>query len=193
MDATSDSTALLIAVATGFLLFAGGFWIIVSLGHWALAPVEHGTAKARVPTQFSLREFALLAIELQLAVGIVFWWCDQSASALWLFAVIAGALLIAWWHGAQRLARCNVLCPMRRGLFLTVVIPLATFSIAAALWINGHAIVQTCLGQHWPLSPWLAGNFVTLTIFLTCRLINVWVLSTVPSGGVSDQRVVDAG
>ena len=179
MDATHDSYALLVAVASGFLLFAGGFWIIVSLGNWALAPVERRPVAARLPTQFSLREFALVVIEMQFVAAAIFWWCGDSAMAHCGIGAASCALLLAWWHGAQRLARCGITCPWRRGVFLTVVTPLATAGITAALWINGHAVLQTCLGRHWPLSPWLAGNLVITGAFVTCRLLTMWAMHNV--------------
>ena len=179
MDATHDTTALTLAIGLGFLLFAGGFWIIVALGYWALAPVELRTTKKRIPTQFSIREFALLAIELQFAVAILTWYCDESTAALSVMAVVGCALLLAWWHGAQRLARCGVRCAYRRGLFLAVVIPLATASIAAALWHNGHAVMETCLGRHWSLPNWLAGNLGIIVAFVTCRLLSMWAMQNV--------------
>ena len=179
MDATSDSMALTIAVASGFLLFAGGFWAVVALGSWALAPVEHRITKFRVPTQFSMREVAILAIELQMAVAVLFWCKSESTAALWTMGVVCCALLAAWWYGAQRLSRCRVTCPWRRGLFLGIVMPLAIASIGAALWINGQAVLDTCLGRHWPLTPWLIGNLGIIGAFVTCRLLTMWAMLNV--------------
>ena len=179
MDASYDSAALVIAVGSAFLLFAGGFWTIVSLSKWALDPAESGAVAASNPSQFSLREFALLAIEMQLAVGAVFWWWNNQPIAMWIIVVMGSALLLAWWQGVRRLARCDVTCQVRRATFLTLAIPLAMSSIVAALWLNGEAVMQTCLGRPWPLAPWLAGNLAIIGAFVICRLLTVWTMRRV--------------
>ena len=191
MDATHDSTAVTLAAASAFLLFAGGFWAIVSLGKWALAPVEGSTAAARFPAQFSLREFALLAIEMQLAVGAVFWLCPSEIATMPFVLTVGGALLAAWWHGVRRLAESNVTCHFRRDVFLMIVVPLATISIGAALWINGDAVLQTCTGQPWSIHTWLAGNLVIIGAFITCRLLTMWTMRAVTTP--SAKQVPDDG
>ena len=179
MDATQDSAALWFAATSGFLLFAGGFWIIVTLGHWALAPVERRAIRIRVPTQFSLCEFSLLAVEMQLAFAVLFWWCGDATLAAWAMGVLGCVLLCAWWHGAQRLTRCGIACPWRRGVFLTLVMPLVSGCIMAALWTNGQAVIDICMGRHWLLLPWLAGNLVIIGAFATCRLLTMWAMRNV--------------
>lgn len=192
MEAAHDSTALMLAVAGGFLLFAGGFWMIVSLGQWALAPVERRVSPVRLPTQFSLREVLLLVTEAQLAIAaIVWWWGDEAAAALITITIIGACLVVAWWHGTQRLSRSGVTCCLRRCVFLAVVNPLAGVAITAALWMNGTAILNTCLGKHWPLQPWLIGNLVIIGAFVTCRMLTVWAMRDVTPA--SDTLVADEG
>ena len=180
MEATHHWTALMLAVAGGFLLFAGGFWLIVSLGQWALAPVERRVSPVRLPSQFSLREFLVLITQAQLAIAaIVWWWGDEAAGALVTIAIIGACLVVAWWQGTQRLSRSGVTCCLRRCIFLALVNPLAGIAITAALWINGTAVLHTCLGKHWPLEPWLIGNLVIIGAFVICRMLTVWAMRDV--------------
>lgn len=180
MDATDGSTALTLAVMVSFVLFAGGFWIIASLGQWALAPIDRCGAGGRRPAQFSLAEFLLLMLEAQGLFAAGLWWCDErtgwtSAAAL----LIGVSLTAAWWQGVQRLSRGGVVCRWRRGVFLLVVTPTACAAIIAALWINGRAVLEVCLGNHWPLAPWLTGNALIIGAFLICRLLTVWAMHDV--------------
>ncbi len=177
MDATHGSAALSLAVGGSFMLFAGGFWTIIALGQWALAPIDRIRAAVRLPAQFSLSEFLLLLLQAQ-AVVIAAAWCGGEPSAWTTLAalLIDVSLLAAWWQGVQRLSRAGVRCRRRRGVFLAIVAPLACAATVAALWINGRAVMETCLGTSWPLLPWLIGNGLVLAAFLICRLLTVWAM-----------------
>jgi hypothetical protein len=185
MDASSSPFALEFATAASFLLFAGAFWIVSSLGQWAIAPVERftpSTTLARVRTQFSLRELMLLGVQVQLAAGAGLWL--SASDARWAASActlaVCGVTAI-WLTSLRRLAHCRVNCSRRRAAFLAIVAPLTCVAIALGLWFNGRAVVETISTGDFALAPWLAGNFVGLCAFVLCRRLTLWVLGSAAS------------
>ncbi len=182
MDASSSSFALEIATAASFLLFAGAFWIVSSLGQWAIAPVDRHASRAALPrvrTRFSLSEVLLLAVQVQLAAGASLWLAASDTRwAISACAMAVGGIAAMWWASLRRLALCRVACPRRRAAFLSLVAPLTCVAIALGLWFNGRAVVATVSTGDFALAPWLAGNLVALCAFLVCRRLTLWVLGS---------------
>ena len=188
MDAVHDSNVVTLAVGSAFALFGGGFWVVCSLGKWALAPIDRPVAAARIPTQFSVRDFLLLMVQAQVLLAAGLWWGESAPG--WSAAgvlVIGTFICAAWWQGVKRLSACGVTCPRRRSVFLLLVAPAVCGTIIAALWINGQAVLATCLGQQWPLLPWLIGNLVIIGAFLTCRMLTVWAMRNVTPRGADPE------
>jgi len=191
MDAAPDSTALRLAAASAFLLFAGGFWTIVCLGQWSLAPLDRSRIPGKAPIRFSLREFLLLGLQMQLVVAACLrWHADEPGWPIASAAVGAAGLAACWWYAIRWLSHCGVTCGLRRAVFLALVAPLACAGIGVALWHNGRAVLLLCTGEEWPLLPWLLVNLAILAGFGACRLINVWVVSDMlRTGRVNDVAV----
>lgn len=178
MEAAHDSTALTLAAFSAFALFAGGFWMIASLGQWALAPVERPAAGLRLPTQFSVGEFLLLMLQAQAAVAGGLWWCGGDRDWMLTVAAVLGLGAIAvWWVGIRRMSRCGVTSSLRRAVFLLFVSPTTVAAFIAALWINGRAVVSLLTTGELPWGPWLASNLAVIGAFVLCRVTTLWILS----------------
>ena len=177
MDANSSSLAMEFATAVSFLLFAGAFWIVSSLGQWAIAPVDRFAAAKRTRTRFSMTEFLVLLWQVQLAIGASLWLA--AGDSRW--AISAGTLVglgmaAMWWVSLRRLATCGVTCRRRRTTFLGLVAPLTCTAIALGLWFNGRAVFEIVSTGEFDIAPWLAGNLAALVAFLLCRRLTLWVL-----------------
>ena len=119
MDANGTSFALELATGLSFVLFAGAFWAISSLGQWAIAPVERfaGAAirPARVPTRFSLSELGLLLTQVQLAAAACLWMtASDHRWATTACALACCGVTAMWWVSLRRLTICRVQCRRRR-------------------------------------------------------------------------------
>jgi hypothetical protein len=180
MDASNPSFALEIATAASFLLFAGAFWAVSSLGQWAIAPVERPPLRLPlrgVRTCFSLGELGLLLVQVQLAAGACLW--IAASDQRWETAACALAscgVAAMWWVSLRRLAFCQVACRQRRATFLGIVAPLTCVAIALGLWFNGRAVLEIVTTGDFVTLPWLAGNLAALVAFLVCRRLTLWVL-----------------
>ena len=66
--------------------------------------------------------------------------------------------------------------PVPSYLLLGGTTPIQVAATAAALWITGNAVLQTCLGRDWPLAPWLAKNLLIAVALAGCHLVTLWCL-----------------
>jgi hypothetical protein len=177
MDANSSSLAVELAAAMSFLLFAGTFWAVSSLGQCAIAPIDRSVAIGpRAPARFCLSELLLLAVEIQFAAAISMWLArGDVAWAIAACALSVGGLAAMWWRGLQRLARCGVACQRRRAALLGIVAPATCSAIAAGLWFNGRAVLEIAATGELSPAPWLAGNAAAMVAFIACRRLTLWV------------------
>jgi hypothetical protein len=177
MDANNSSLALELATAISFLLFAGGFWVVSSLGGWAIAPVDRFAAAQRARTRFCLSDLLVLLLQVQLAIGASLWLA--AGDFRWLISACALTSLgsaAMWWVSLRRLTTCGVACRRRRTAFLGLVAPLTCTAIALGLWFNGRAVFEIVSSGDFASAPWLAGNLAALVAFLLCRRLTLWVL-----------------
>jgi hypothetical protein len=190
MDAASTSIALELATAVSFVLFAGGFWIVSSLGGWAIAPVERVAAMVpRAQARFCLSELLLLAVQAQLAAGLSLWLAGGDLSwAITACALSVGGLALMWWMGLRRLASCAVACRRRRAAFLGIVAPLTCVAIALGLWFNGRAVWEIAATGELSPAPWLSGNMAALAAFFVCRRLTLWVQGESPAALATQLR-----
>lgn len=175
MDAGGSSFALQLATGASFLLFAGAFWIVTSLGQWALAPVDRfALAARRAPTRYSIGELLLLVVHVQLAVFILWLSARDERWGMAACALASAGIIAVWWASLRRLAECDVVCRRRRALFLGLVAPLTGVAIALGLWFNGRAVFEIVAAGDFVVLPWLLGNLAALCAFLTCRRATLW-------------------
>ena len=174
MDATGDLTAFTVAVSIGFAIFAAAMWAVVSLCDLTTRTVGRHTPSVSA-RHFSLLELLLFAGQLQLALAFT----PRSLpvpSYLLLVTLIGIGWGCAFLRSAGFLSRNLITCRLRRCLLLGGTTPIQVAATAAALWINGNAVLQTCLGRDWPLAPWLAKNLLIAVALAGCHLVTLWCL-----------------
>ena len=104
-----------------------------------LGCVYEAERKRQLPTQFMMTDLMWLMLLIQVPMVPLRFIDrgDPTAVPLYLFVLIAVPLV--WWHSLRVLSRAGVLGFWRRGLFLTVVVPL-TLVLTVAGGICGASL-----------------------------------------------------
>jgi hypothetical protein len=138
---------------------------------------------APAPLQFSVLEFLILMVQVQLGV-LGARWCSGGdfRIALLVGGCVASVLGLTWWNAVQRLVSAAVEERARRVVFVSLIAPLNVAATVGAMGVNALAVFQLLRDGRVLYIPWLAGNLGIAVTFVICRGLTTWVIR---SGKVS--------
>ena len=130
----SVETAQWVIFAT--FVLGGLCWLLPALaiswaiGHLYFAPLNEPSTLFTADTRFRISDLIVLAVHLQLVVGIAVSLTDRSAIGFTVtFITIFATLIAFWWFtGIRMLSRAGVTYTWHRWIFLGVIMPLGYLS-----------------------------------------------------------------
>lgn len=101
-----------------------------ALGHLYFAPLNEPTALFKTDTRFRISDLIVLAVHLQIVVGIAVSLTNRDAVGMTVtFITIFGTLIAFWWFtGIRMLSRAGVTYTWHRWIFLGLIMPLGYLS-----------------------------------------------------------------
>lgn len=132
-----------LAVVGGLALIALGIWVLAKvlgwLGRYILKPIKDTTERVTLPAQFSIFDFVSLLILLQFALGYALRFNEGGTRAFFpqlvLYFMLAGTAI--WLSGVSLLSRAGIRQPLRRGMFVVVLLPGIVVVLAGQMLVPG--------------------------------------------------------
>jgi hypothetical protein len=167
-----------------FLLVLGVFGAFVGgIGYWILGPMHRATRASKLPTQFFVSDFIWLVAQLQIAVALVLATPYEMGSFGWilLLAGLSACVVAMWWASVTALSRAGVRSPLRRGVFILVVVPIGTLGVVGTFFYMASAffllliLAQEGIAAKDPRMLLLMLPIAAL--LYASRRLNFWVLA----------------
>lgn len=162
-----------------FLVACGGVF-----GYVILQPLIRASQGRRCPTRFFMSDLIWLTLMLQFPLAFL------SVASKWhgmKGALVPGLILVAvcvyaWLRSATALSGLGINGPLRRGLFLVIVLPMATFGAAVAgvgipigIPIGLMAMAEGEVVVHCEVAAIALVAMVALCF--ACRRLTTWVVA----------------
>lgn len=130
-------------VVYGLEVLALGTWALAKvlgwLGKYILKPIKDTTERVALPAQFSIFDFISLEILLQFALGYALRFNEGGTRAFFpqlvLYFMLAGTAI--WLSGVSLLSRAGIRQPLRRGMFVVVLLPGIVVVLAGQMLVPG--------------------------------------------------------
>lgn len=130
-------------VIFGLAVIAVGVWVLAKvlgwLGRYILKPIKDTTERVTLPAQFSIFDFVSLLILLQFALGYALRFNEGGTRAFFpqlvLYFMLAGTAI--WLSGVSLLSRAGIRQPLRRGMFVVVLLPGIVVVLAGQMLVPG--------------------------------------------------------
>lgn len=132
-----------LTIIVGLAVIALGIWVLAKvlgwLGKYILKPIKDTTERVTLPAQFSIFDFVSLLILLQFALGYALRFNEGGTRAFFpqlvLYFMLAGTAI--WLSGVSLLSRAGIRQPLRRGLFVVVLLPGIVTVLAGQMLVPG--------------------------------------------------------
>jgi len=133
----------ILIVIFGLAVIALGIWVLAKvlgwLGRYILKPIKDTTERVTLPAQFSIFDFVSLLILLQFALGYALRFNEGGTRAFFpqlvLYFMLAGTAI--WLSGVSLLSRAGIRQPLRRGMFVVVLLPGIVVVLAGQMLVPG--------------------------------------------------------
>lgn len=110
---------------------------IALAGRWVLHPMQEASLWVALPRRFYLSDFVWLMVLLQAAFAGIAWVPqEERAIRIVLGIFFVGAVVAVWTAATNTLSKAGIFQPLRRGLFLLLVLPAVLFLMGGiAIWL----------------------------------------------------------
>lgn len=131
-----------------FLTFlAAAIGGMIAVGVWILGPLDRAAGNGRSARQFTVADFLALVFLLQLPLGLIHArFAPPESRTVWLLDFFAcGSVLALWLKSVGVLSRAGIRRSWHRGVFLTLVLPVAYAGLTPVVAILGIVLNGTLI------------------------------------------------
>ena len=162
-------------------------------GYAILQPIARAVKGKRRPTRFTTIDFLWLTILLQLPLAFLAnvgrWFNNQFATTT--YAVTIGIVIFlivgVWWRGVATLSGLGINGVWRRGVFLTILLPVAIYGSAVGMPLLFMAPFS--IGRSNWLYAWLVVVVLTPLVAYFFRRASSWVLAEIEQPPATQEAI----
>ncbi len=180
-----------------FLYIFVFFLIILAcsmFGYAILQPIAKAVKGKRRPTRFTTNDFLWLTILLQIPLALLSnagRWFNNDSYTTTIIAVTAGFVVFlvvgVWWRGVATLSGLGINSVWRRGVFLTILLPVAIYGSAVGMPML--LLAPFSIGRSNWLYAWLGLVVLTPLVAYCFRVASHWVLAEIEQPPILEETI----